>query len=176
MAMRRLIVFLLVLVALAAAGGYAAKRAISDLDSERVIAGVFKWLWEEATEESVEDGERKVALALERYAEAQARHHAGAGRYAKALAHLEGLPEGMSAADFGSAEQDFHGYLFIAVEMNGATPMDYRNGFVLVAFPAFYPASGSRSFAIGPTGVVIAKEGHGTPVMNATELASWRPL
>lgn len=174
--MRRVVVFFTVLVVFLVVAGYAASRAIAELDREELIHGVFGWLWEQGTEESVADAEQVVIGALERYAGAQARHHASAGRYATSLAALEGLPDGMSGADFGAASADFHGYLFIAVEMNGATPMDYRKDFVLVAFPAYYPASGSRSFAIGPKGIVIAKDGHWTPVVNATELSSWRPL
>ena len=172
--MRFLIALLLFMGVLAFTATQLMSHYFTAEDGEANMLATMAWIWEKATGEEVGASEDVVVDAMQSYARAQRRHFASHGRYSRQLSDLSGLPSGMAEADLASPESDFHGYLFGAVEMNGATQMDHGQDFVLVAFPAFYPVSGRQSYAIGPKGIVIAGDSHGVPVYNATELATWR--
>ena len=174
--MRLLIGLVLFLVVFAVATTQLMNHYFTGDDGEANMLATMTWMWEKATDETVGASTDVIVDAMQSYAEAQRNHFASHGRYSPELSGLSGLPPGMAEADLTSPQADFHGYLFTSVAMNGATSMDYGKDFVLVAFPAFYPVSGQRSYAIGPKGIVIAGNTNGTPVRNATELSVWRPV
>jgi hypothetical protein len=142
---------------------------------------VMTWVWEAAAGETAEESRRPVMDALETFVASQKRFHSRHGRYTRDLTQLKGLPIGAAEATlfFGAGSsassevrRDFHGYLFATVRMNGATRMNYDQDFVVVAIPAFYPESGTETYAAGPRGIVLSRDTHGIPVDNATEFAN----
>jgi hypothetical protein len=150
-------------------------------DGEANAMAVMTWLWETAAGETAEESQHPVVDALERFVTSQKRFRFQHGRYTRDLAQLEGLPPGAAEAtlsfEAGSsasseARRDFHGYLFATVRMNGATRMNYDQDFVVVAIPAFYPVSGTKTYAAGPKGIVLGRDTQGIPVDNATEFAN----
>jgi hypothetical protein len=150
-------------------------------DGETNALAVMTWMWETAAGETAEDGRRPVVDALESFVASQKRFRSRHRRYARDLTLLEGLPAGVAEAslsfDPGSSaasepRRDFHGYLFATVRMNGATRMAYDQDFVVVAIPAFYPVSGTKTYAAGPRGIVLSRDTQGIPVDNATEFTN----
>ncbi len=126
-------------------------------------------------EQQATPAEQHAAQALKDYVTAQLAWHEANGRYTYELEVLEGLPPGMAAAS--SPDSGYHGYYFTQVELNGSVPMNYEHEFVLCAVPCEYGVSGTRTFAIGPKGIVLANDNGGKPVINATGFTggAWKP-
>lgn len=121
------------------------------------------------------ESEVKATAALRQLHAAQQVHKARAGSYARDISALladdPGLAGIAAARDPGMAHE---GYYFLSVTRQGAGFVDHGRGFVIVAVPAEYGKSGKRTFAIGPTGAVLARDTGGRPVSDASELAGWR--
>lgn len=150
-------------------------------DGETNALAVMTWMWENAAGETAEDSRRPVVDALESFVASQKGFRSRHGRYTRDLTLLEGLPAGVAEASLSfepgssassEARRDFHGYLFATVRMNGTTRMDYDQDFVVVAIPAFYSVSGTKTYAAGPRGIVLTRDTQGIPVDNATEFAN----
>jgi len=153
--------------------GYARVTTLDGREGYIDHAGRFEPTHEPVAPVEIADA---VADALHDYAQAQLKYFARHGRFGRELSDLSDLPSGMDGANLENPGDDFHGYLFEPVEMNGAVQMDYGKDFTLVAFPARYLVTGQASYAIGPKGIVIMGNSHGDPVLNATQLGDWQPL
>lgn len=180
--MRTLLALLACLVALGITAPLVMNHYFTGADGADNMDAAVTWLWEKASGETAAESRGPVLAALARCAEAEKRHYAAHGRYTRDLTNLPGLPAEVRQAvvSFDSGTQGtrtpYHGYLFSTVEWNGAARMDYGRDFVVIAFPAFYPVSGTRSFAVGPREIIIGGQTHGMPVDNATDFAQgWLP-
>jgi hypothetical protein len=152
-------------------------------DGEANAVALMSRMWHAAGGETAEESRRPVMDALERIVASQKRFRSRQGRYTRDLRQLEGLPAGAGDAilsfetgpsSSSTTAHDFHGYLFATVPMNGTTRMNYDQDFVVVAIPAFYSVTGTKTYAAGPKGIILSRDTQGIPVHNATEFsAGW---
>jgi hypothetical protein len=179
--MRAVLVVVIVVLALAWSVPRIMDHYFAGEDGEANATAVMTEMWEVAGGETAEESRLPVIDALENFVASQKRFRSRHGRYTRDLTRLEGLPAGAADAILSfetgpsassTTARDFHGYVFATVRMNGTTPMNYDQDFVVVAVPAFYPVTGTRTYAAGPRGIVISGDTHGIPVDNATEFAS----
>jgi Protein of unknown function (DUF2950) len=120
--------------------------------------------------------EAAAIAALKELHAAQLKYKAARGNYANDLLQLVTVdPSVAQSAISNSSLTPSRGYYFVSLIQQGSGFVDHTRGFVIIAMPAEYGKSGKRSFAIGPTGKVLANDTGGQSVTDAATLAGWQP-
>ena len=107
----------------------------------------------------------EIAVILMHYVSAQKDYKSMVGQYTKDLQELV-LPNTYQPEPLANGNVEISGYTFSHVELNGATAMDYQQDFVICAIPTVNLSADSKSFAVGPKGIVIFGNNNGKAVNN----------
>jgi hypothetical protein len=119
--------------------------------------------------------EAAAIAALKKLHGAQLKYKAANGSYARDVAQLVTVdPSVAESATSNSTLVAYRGYYFASLIQQGSGFVDHSKGFVIIAMPAEYGTTGKRTFAIGPTGKVLARDTGGQSVTDAATLAGWQ--
>jgi len=136
------------------------------------------WEGTSAERPSKHDNEERAEEALKEYALAEERYKNKHGQYTNIPEEL--LAEKLLDSEICLANSpmpmfDYFGYYFKHVEKQGPGRVNLKTGFVICAIPIEHGTTGTRTFAVGPTGRVLSKDNGGNPILNVSEIdSSWK--